>query len=239
MARTPPDAGPGTATLLRIKETGNTLFARAKWAAAADAYTEGIALCGAVLPGSPAAGTASTLYSNRSQCRRLLGDHDAMESDAVAARSLDPMNAKAHWLIGCAFLRREEYAVGVRHLEKGLEMARRTHRPPALLREFEVAIATGRADWHHSSTAEDRINDVLLHSYCVSAMETQLAARLCAAAAASAARDAASSLAGAPAAMRRSVRCSVVVPPVAGEAPTMGDRDVAPRAPCCWAASPR
>jgi hypothetical protein len=157
-----------------LKADGNTAFQRGKHSAAANLYTEAIALAPHPVP-TEMRSLLSVIFTNRGMCHLKSegsGFSDAMEADGRKAAELDRLNPKAHYLIGLAHNKREEWVPAVRSLETGLEMARRQKRPPSLLREFEVAIALGRNNWHAASEAEDREQDAVLYSALQTAVDS-------------------------------------------------------------------
>jgi len=167
-------AAAALAQIETLKADGNTAFQRGKHSAAANLYTEAIALAPHPVPVEMRS-LLSVIFTNRGMCHLKSegsGSSDAMEADGRKAAELDRLNPKAHYLIGLAHNKREEWVPAVRSLETGLEMARRQKRPPSLLREFEVAIALGRNNWHAASEAEDREQDAVLYSALQTAVDS-------------------------------------------------------------------
>ncbi|CAL1412165.1 unnamed protein product [Linum trigynum] len=96
----------------RLKEDGNSYYKKERFAAAIDAYTEAIALC----PNVP------VYWTNRAVCHRRRNNWKKVEEDCRTAIKLDPNAVKAHYMLGLALLQREEYAEGVRALERAMEL---------------------------------------------------------------------------------------------------------------------
>jgi hypothetical protein len=155
------------------KAHGNALFARGKFSAASEAYTEGLAL----LPAPASGALASVLLTNRAMCAKALGRLACCEADARAAVGADTLNAKAHYLIGVVLARGGDYAAGLARLERALDMAKRQKKPAPLLREFEAAIAAARCSWHEASAAAEAKREARLRALLsVSLTQSGLAA---------------------------------------------------------------
>jgi STIP1 family protein 1 len=97
-----------------IKAEGNTLFAKGKYKAAIDKYTEAIAVC----PG------IAVLYVNRALCHKKLSAWEAVIKDARAALQLQSDLLKAHYVLGVALSQQGNHPQGISHLQKALEAAR-------------------------------------------------------------------------------------------------------------------
>jgi STIP1 family protein 1 len=147
-----------------LKAQGNKAFAAGKFAAAAQAYGDGILEIGEHPPVDQLQ-LASLLRNNRALCSKNLGDWGAVESDARTAVAHDRFNAKGHFLLGTALLHRQAYEEGLVSLEKArYAYARSKKQSPSLLQEFDAAIASGRASWHARSQAEERRADEALQA---------------------------------------------------------------------------
>lgn len=88
-----------------------------------------------------------------------------VETDSLLSINYDKYNAKGHYMLGLCYCRKEQWLEGIRSLEKALDTARRQKRPPALLKEFEGAIAAGRYAWHAASVKDDQLIDQEFSSY--------------------------------------------------------------------------
>ena len=98
------------------KGQGNALFAKAKYAAAIDAYTEAITLCPRwILP-----------IINRALCHRKRRDWIAVKSDCDKALELDRDSIKANYMLGLSLIFERRFTDAVRRLEKALEGARQS-----------------------------------------------------------------------------------------------------------------
>lgn len=97
-----------------LKVEGNRLFARGKFDAAAEMYTESLTLWpGWTVP-----------LVNRATCHKKKGNWMKVEEDCRAAISLNPTLMKAHYFLGQALEMQEAYSESIRHLTKALESAR-------------------------------------------------------------------------------------------------------------------
>nr|XP_016501639.1 PREDICTED: E3 ubiquitin-protein ligase CHIP-like [Nicotiana tabacum] len=92
----------------QLKQDGNSYFQKNRFGAAIDAYTEAITLC----PNVP------IYWTNRALCHRKRNDWQRVEEDCRKAIQLDHNSVKAHYYLGLALLQKEQYAEGVRELEK-------------------------------------------------------------------------------------------------------------------------
>lgn len=145
----------------RVKAEGNKMFTAGKFAAAAVAYGDAL-MCLPSPPPYDRLSVASVLHSNRAMCYKQLSNWDMVEQDAKRAIDYDRFNAKGHYLLGLCLCRRSAWAEGVSTLTKAREMAVRQKRPPALINEFESAIAAARYEWHAASVeAEYRADETL------------------------------------------------------------------------------
>lgn len=96
------------------KARGNELFAKGKYAAAVDAYTEAILF-------DP---KWDVPLVNRALCRRRLKAWPAVKDDCEAALRINADNVKAHYYLGLALMQSGNVADAVRSLQKSLELAR-------------------------------------------------------------------------------------------------------------------
>ncbi|KAL6759675.1 hypothetical protein V8C86DRAFT_2566457 [Haematococcus lacustris] len=97
-----------------LKAEGNALFAKERYGAAIDRFTEAICLCPDM----------AALYVNRALCHKKLGDSAHALEDAEKAVQRDTAYMKAHYLLGWAARDQGQWALAVRHLQKALETAR-------------------------------------------------------------------------------------------------------------------
>ncbi|GMH34363.1 hypothetical protein BSKO_02197 [Bryopsis sp. KO-2023] len=97
-----------------LKTEGNRLFARGKFDAAAEKYTESLTLWP----------DWTVPLVNRATCHKKKGNWAKVEEDCRAAISLNSTLMKAHYFLGQALEMQEAYAESIRHLTKALESAR-------------------------------------------------------------------------------------------------------------------
>ena len=148
-----------------LKAQANAAFGKGKYNAAINLYTEAIISVG-LSPPAPYVSFLSTLHSNRALCHKALNQWEGVESDASKAESLDRFNAKAQYLLGLCQLRKEDFDAGLRSLEKGLDKAeRKKDTSEALVKDFQSAIAKGRAQQAEAKVASQRKADADLQAY--------------------------------------------------------------------------
>lgn len=132
-----------------LKTEGNRLFAKGKYAAAAERYTEALTLH-----------RAPALLTNRAFCHKKRQDWAGVEEDSRAALELDHENMKAHYYLGFALRETGQLADAIQHLTKALEQARSSG--DSIKDEIwrELADAKYRR-WEHESAERTAQRDVL------------------------------------------------------------------------------
>ncbi|KAK9191046.1 hypothetical protein WN943_019657 [Citrus x changshan-huyou] len=98
----------------QLRLDGNFYFSKDRYGAAIDAYTEAITLC----PNVP------IYWTNRALCHLKRNDWTKVEADCRKAIQLDHDSVKGHYLLGQTLLQRNEYADGIKELEKALNLGR-------------------------------------------------------------------------------------------------------------------
>mmetsp|Transcript_7511 Transcript_7511/g.19988 ORF Transcript_7511/g.19988 Transcript_7511/m.19988 type:complete len:278 (-) Transcript_7511:649-1482(-) len=100
----------------KLKAEGNALFAKQKYSAAVERYTDAILQC----PSLP------VLYCNRALCHKKTGDMEAVARDAKCALELDRDSLKGNYLLGSALRLKgvDLLPIAARHLRRALEAAR-------------------------------------------------------------------------------------------------------------------
>uniref|UniRef100_A0A5B7B8R8 RING-type E3 ubiquitin transferase n=1 Tax=Davidia involucrata TaxID=16924 RepID=A0A5B7B8R8_DAVIN len=127
----------------QLRQDGNTYFKKDRFGAAIDAYTEAITLC----PNVP------IYWTNRALCHRKRNDWTKVEDDCRRAIQLDNNSVKAHYMLGLALLQREEYAEGVKELEKALDLGRGANPKSYIVEEIWQELAKAKyLEWEHEST---------------------------------------------------------------------------------------
>lgn len=127
----------------QLKQDGNHYFQKNRFAAAIDAYTEAITLC----PNVP------IYWTNRALCHRRRNDWRRVEEDCRKAIQLDHNSVKAHYYLGLALLQKEQYAEGVRELEKALDLGRGANPGRYIVEEIWEELAKAKyMEWEHEST---------------------------------------------------------------------------------------
>ncbi|KAH9143296.1 hypothetical protein AeRB84_012686 [Aphanomyces euteiches] len=96
-----------------MKEKGNACFAKQKYAAAVDFYTEAICFQSDV----------AAFYTNRALCYMHMEKWTLAQDDCRQAIELEPTNAKAHYLLGKSLSNASESTPGIEAFEKALELA--------------------------------------------------------------------------------------------------------------------
>ncbi|CAK4610698.1 unnamed protein product [Aphanomyces euteiches] len=96
-----------------MKEKGNACFAKQKYAAAVDFYTEAICFQSDV----------AAYYTNRALCYMHMEKWTLAQDDCRQAIELEPTNAKAHYLLGKSLSNASAFTPGIEAFEKALELA--------------------------------------------------------------------------------------------------------------------
>ncbi|XP_057964966.1 E3 ubiquitin-protein ligase CHIP isoform X2 [Malania oleifera] len=126
-----------------LRKDGNNYFKKDRFGAAIDAYTEAITLC----PNVP------VYWTNRALCHRKRNDWTKVEEDCKRALQLDCNSVKAHYILGLALLQKEEYAEGVRELEKALDLGRGANPKGYMVEEIWQELAKAKyLEWEHASS---------------------------------------------------------------------------------------
>ncbi|KAK1354022.1 RING-type E3 ubiquitin transferase [Heracleum sosnowskyi] len=134
---------PPTKQAEQLRQDGNSYFAKNKLSAAIDAYTEAITLC----PNVP------VYWTNRALCHRKRNDWVRVEEDCSRAVQLDHSSVKAHYMLGLALLQREQYAEGVKELDKALDLGRGANPKSYIVEEVWQELSKARyLEWEHAST---------------------------------------------------------------------------------------
>ena len=97
-----------------LKDRGNELFARGKYGAAIDAYTNALDLCPRWI----------TPMKNRALCYRQRRDWANVRADCERALSIDRDDMKANYYLGLAMIGEGNHTEAARQLKKALESAR-------------------------------------------------------------------------------------------------------------------
>ncbi|KAJ7961625.1 E3 ubiquitin-protein ligase CHIP [Quillaja saponaria] len=127
----------------QLRINGNSYFNKDRFGAAIDAYTEAITLC----PDIP------IYWTNRALCHRKRNDWTRVEEDCRKAIQLDNSSFKAHYMLGLALLQKEEYAKGVKELEKALDLGRGANPKGYMVEEIWQELAKAKyLEWEHAST---------------------------------------------------------------------------------------
>ncbi|KAL9420025.1 hypothetical protein AB3S75_037738 [Citrus x aurantiifolia] len=132
----------------QLRLDGNFYFSKDRYGAAIDAYTEAITLC----PNVP------IYWTNRALCHLKRNDWTKVEADCRKAIQLDHDSVKGHYLLGLTLLQRNEYAEGIKELEKWYQnknpetMAAK--KVDALEEKLEVEVGSLKA------TIDERFNTV-------------------------------------------------------------------------------
>ncbi|KAG9457042.1 hypothetical protein H6P81_001550 [Aristolochia fimbriata] len=126
-----------------LKRDGNTCFAKERFGAAIDAYTEAITLCPNV----------AVYWTNRALCFRKRNDWTRVEEDCRKAIELDGNSVKGHYMLGLALLQRQEYVEGVKELEKALDLGRGANPKGYMVEEIWEELSKAKyLTWEHSSS---------------------------------------------------------------------------------------
>ncbi|XP_072992320.1 E3 ubiquitin-protein ligase CHIP-like isoform X1 [Typha latifolia] len=125
-----------------LKQDGNTFFKKERIGAAIDAYTEAIVLS----PNVP------VYWTNRALCYKKRNEWKKVEDDCRMALQLDKFSVKAHYMLGLALLDRQEFAEGIKELEKSLELGRGANPASYMVEEIWQELAKAKyTEWERSS----------------------------------------------------------------------------------------
>lgn len=129
----------------QLKQDGNSYFKKERLGAAIDAYTEAITLCPDV----------AIYWTNRALCYRKRNEWNKVEEDCRRALRLDSNSVKAHYMLGLALLERQDYAGGIKELEKALERGRGAKPASYMIEEIWQVLARAKyMEWEDSSSKQ-------------------------------------------------------------------------------------
>ncbi|XP_050208529.1 E3 ubiquitin-protein ligase CHIP [Mercurialis annua] len=127
----------------QLKTDGNSYFRKERFGAAIDAYTEAITLC----PNVP------VYWTNRALCHRKRNDWERVEEDCRKAIQLDNNSFKAHYMLGLASMQKNEFAEGVKELQKALDLGRGADLTSYMVEEIWQELAKAKyMEWEQTST---------------------------------------------------------------------------------------
>ncbi|CAL9023148.1 unnamed protein product [Prunus brigantina] len=137
--------GPSQAfsTAEKLRKAGNSYFKKGRFNAAIEAYTEAITLC----PDIP------VYYTNRALCHLKRNDWTRVEEDCRKAIQLEHNSVKAHYMLGLALLQKQEYADGVKELERALDLGRGANPKGYMVEEIWQELAKAKyMEWEDLSS---------------------------------------------------------------------------------------
>ncbi|XP_021814265.1 E3 ubiquitin-protein ligase CHIP [Prunus avium] len=137
--------GPSLAfsTAEELRKAGNSYFKKGFFNAAIEAYTEAITLC----PDIP------VYYTNRALCHLKRNDWTRVEEDSRKAIQLEHNLVKAHYMLGLALLQKQEYADGVKELERALDLGRGANPKGYMVEEIWQELAKAKyMEWEDLSS---------------------------------------------------------------------------------------
>ncbi|XP_061370929.1 E3 ubiquitin-protein ligase CHIP [Gastrolobium bilobum] len=127
----------------QLRIDGNSYFKKDRYGAAIDAYTEAITLCPDV----------AVYWTNRALCHLKRNDWERLEEDSRRAIQLDSNSVKAHYMLGLALLQKQEYAKGIRELEKALDLGRGANPKSYMVEQIWQELANAKyLEWERSSS---------------------------------------------------------------------------------------
>lgn len=97
-----------------LKALGNAMYAKGKFGAAIDAYTDAVLLCPRWLP----------VILNRALCYRKKKQWNKVKDDCLKALDIDRESIKGNYMLGLSLIAERNYLEAVRRLQKALENAR-------------------------------------------------------------------------------------------------------------------
>ncbi|WOL00897.1 hypothetical protein Cni_G09610 [Canna indica] len=95
-----------------LNDSAKVFVGKRRFLAAIEAYTEAITLCPNV----------AKYYTNRAICYRKLNQWTKVEADSRRALELETRYSKAHFMLGLALVEMQDYAGGIKELEKALNI---------------------------------------------------------------------------------------------------------------------
>ncbi|WOK94546.1 E3 ubiquitin-protein ligase [Canna indica] len=126
-----------------LKQDGNTYFKKERLGAAIDAYTEAITLCPDV----------AVYWTNRALCYMRRKEWNKVEEDCKKALQLDSHSVKAHYMLGHALLERQDYAGGIKELEKALDLGRGANPASYMVEDIWQVLAKAKyLEWEDLSS---------------------------------------------------------------------------------------
>lgn len=141
MSRPVPASVAKQADLRRLE--GNACFKKERIGAAIDAYTEAITLCPNV----------AVYWTNRALCYQKRKEWTKVEQDCRKALELDNNSVKARYMLGLALLGTQEFAGGIKELEKAYDLVRGTDPMGCVVEEIWENLAKAKyVEWEHSSS---------------------------------------------------------------------------------------
>ncbi|URD72932.1 Ubiquitin-protein ligase [Musa troglodytarum] len=149
-----------------LKQDGNNYFKKERLGAAIDAYTEAITLCPNV----------AVYWTNRALCYRKRNEWNKVEEDCKRALQLDSHSVKAHYMLGLALLERQDFAGGIKELEKALELGRGANPASYMVEEIWQILAKAKyMEWEDSSSKrasrlqklKEACERALIHYYAI------------------------------------------------------------------------
>jgi STIP1 family protein 1 len=124
----------------QLKLRGNACFAKGKFLAAIDMYTEAIVLA----PGR------STYYSNRALCQSKLERWENCRFDCEAALKHDALNAKASYVLGTSLMHLLNFDAAVEALQRALSSAEKTNKSQSFREDIATELRRVKKNrWHH------------------------------------------------------------------------------------------
>ncbi|CAD5192230.1 unnamed protein product [Musa acuminata subsp. malaccensis] len=149
-----------------LKQDGNSYFKKERLGAAIDAYTEAITLCPNV----------AVYWTNRALCYRKRNEWNKVEEDCKRALQLDSHSVKAHYMLGLALLEWQDFAGGIKELEKALELGRGANPASYMVEEIWQILAKAKyMEWEDSSSKrasrlqklKEACERALIHYYAI------------------------------------------------------------------------
>ncbi|KAL7201143.1 hypothetical protein ACSBR1_032951 [Camellia fascicularis] len=124
----------------QLRQDGNTYFKKDRFGAAIDAYTE--------------VSFSLSIYLIFLFYQPYFSiDWTKVEEDCRRAIQLDNNSVKAHYMLGLALLQKEEYAEGIKELERALDLGRGANPKSYIVEEIWQELAKAKyLEWEHESS---------------------------------------------------------------------------------------
>ncbi|XP_074557658.1 E3 ubiquitin-protein ligase CHIP-like [Curcuma longa] len=129
-----------------LNEASKILVGRKRYEIAIETFTEAITLCPNI----------AKYYANRAICYRKLRSWTKVEADSRRAIELDSRYFKAHYILGVALVELQDFAGGIKELEKALDIEGNDNQQSEQVMEIRRILANAKyREWEFLSSKRD------------------------------------------------------------------------------------